>query len=437
MSANWTITAEWEPLDSGSPEEKACFGAIGIQAHGVWLTEGRDGLANRLRKAPLLSAYRLAEWIAWNWWRLRWEPRSGRTDWVFSHHLATIGGGYIWPNLTIFSDGERTALLAKPTAERPQTPFRYIADFAAFIQAAEFEAEVDNFIDQVLQRLEQEGVANTNLATIWAAILEERRSGERARERKFEALLGREPDESDPMLLAQLVADANDLSTGAVEEIAADYTPGRFLPTATELKQIAKENGFDASPRDAVRLAPGSGLPRIGEVAAWRRGEIAAKALRIQQRLNGEPLSDERLTEIAGTDTAVLRERKAGTDFSFALDSNPGHSRLVLRSRWATGRRFELARLVGDRLIAAKAGRLFPATRSYTYRQKTQRAFAAELLSPFELVEEMLRGDYSMENQLEVAHHFGVSELTIRTQLVNHGRLEREEIGGEFEVSAE
>jgi len=64
-----------------------------------------------------------------------------------------------------------------------------------------------------------------------------------------------------------------------------------------------------------------------------------------------------------------------------------------------------------------------------------QRSFAAELLSPFEAVDEMLDGDYSMENQQEVAEHFQVSEMTIRTLLVNHHRLEREELGEEFDYA--
>ena len=81
-------------------------------------------------------------------------------------------------------------------------------------------------------------------------------------------------------------------------------------------------------------------------------------------------------------------------------------------------------------------GRLFPATRSYTYRQKMQRSFAAELLSPFEAVDEMLGGDYSIENQQDVAEYFQVSEITIRTLLVNHNRLEREELDLDFDVMA-
>lgn len=65
MPTSWSISAEWESLDSGSPEERACFAALSIQAHEMWLTEGLDLLANSVRKAPRLSAYHLSEWIVW------------------------------------------------------------------------------------------------------------------------------------------------------------------------------------------------------------------------------------------------------------------------------------------------------------------------------------------------------------------------------------
>ena len=84
--------------------------------------------------------------------------------------------------------------------------------------------------------------------------------------------------------------------------------------------------------------------------------------------------------------------------------------RLSLRSKWETGRRVDLARLIGDRLLRHRAclpaERLFPVTRSHSYRQKMQRAFAAELLSPFALVDDMLGGDYSEESQNAVTEYF-------------------------------
>jgi hypothetical protein len=348
--------------------------------------------------------------------------------------MTTIGGGYIWPNITIFSDGERIALIAKPTEERPQTPFRYIADIAAVLQASEFESGVDSFIEQVLGRLDSERIAETNLQMIWQGVLKERSTTALARARKLEALLGQEPDESDPKILDQLIADSEALGSGSVDEIAADHGIGGTITTARELREIAASRGYDASPRDVVRLAYGSGLPRSGEVPAWRLGAAVANTLREQERLNGEPISDKELARLAGTQVVAINDRTSGSGISFALDDNPMRGRIVLRSKWKTGRRFELARILGDRIARQQSSRLFPATRSYTYRQKMQRAFAAEFLSPFNVVEEMLRGDYSMENQQEVAEYFNVSPMTIRTLLVNHKKIERE--GFDFEITA-
>ncbi|MFZ0730896.1 MAG: hypothetical protein WAM79_01100, partial [Candidatus Sulfotelmatobacter sp.] len=382
-----------------------------------------------------LSAYHLSEWVAWNWWRLRWEPRSTVVrDWPTSHRLSTIGGGYIWPNITIFSDGERIALIANPTEERPQTPFRYLADTAAIIQASEFEAGIDVFVDQVLERLATEKLVESNLKTVWQSVLEERRTPAVARARKLEALSGHDPDECDPNLVKQLIADSDALGADAIDEIAADQTKNGTIPTAEELRDIAAANGYDTIPRDAVRLAHGSGLPRLGQVPAWRIGAAAANALRQQERLDVRRISNEKLASMAGIRSAVLSDKKSNKGMSFALDESTKQGRVVFRSKWQTGRRFELARILGDRIARQQSSRLVPATRSYTYRQKLQRSFAAEFLSPFEAVEEMLAGDYSMESQQEVAEHFDVSPMTIRTLLVNHKRLERD--GLDFEIAA-
>lgn len=432
MTASWAIDVDWEPLDEGPAEERACFAALGIRAHERWLTEGQDALAKRLRKKPLLSGYHLAEWAAWNWWRLRWEPRSSAPEWSQSHRMATIGFGYIWPDITIFSDGERIALIAKPTVERPQTPFRYISDAAAVIPASQFQGVLDEFFETVLNRLDSEGVRASNFHDVWKSLSEERSTPGLARRRKLEALLGAEPDEADGDVLEHLLAHAEEFGLEAAEEIAANRGSGGEVVRFDQLKTIAEQSGHDVAPKDAVRLPARSGPRPRGDVPAWRLGADAAAALREAERLNEEMISDERLAEMAGTAATALSESNKAVDLSFAIDETAERGRMVLRSKWHTGRRFELARLLGDRILQPMGNRLFPATRSYTYRQKMQRAFAAEFLSPFEAIDEMLRGDYSIENQRDVAEHFQVSEMTIRTLLINHNRIERVELDGDF-----
>ena len=99
-----------EKLQAGSPEERAAFGTIAVIANGMVLTEGVGIDGNKLRKGPRVSGYYLAQWLVWNWWRLRWEPRGfyaeteSSWEWSFAHHMSSIGEGYVWPNIEIVSD---------------------------------------------------------------------------------------------------------------------------------------------------------------------------------------------------------------------------------------------------------------------------------------------------------------------------------------------
>jgi hypothetical protein len=249
-----SIHADWERLERGTPEECACFSALGIRYGATWLTQAEDAFVNRVRNKVHLSAYRLAQWFAWNWWRLRWEPRRTGEDWALAHRLATTGGGYVWPNITTFSDGER----------------------------------VDN----------------------------------------------------------------------------------------------------------------------------------------------------SKLSQMAGVQSAVLTTAPSeGAALSFALDDSDTASRVVLRSKWEAGRRFDLASILGDR-ITAPDNRLFPATRAYTYRQKLQRSFAPEFLCSFEALDALLSGDYSEDAQRDAAEHFQLSELMVSTILVNYGRVDRSDVEKDAEITA-
>lgn len=423
------IETKWEQLGVGSPEERACFAAIGIRHGPHWLTEADDQFVNRVREQVPLSTYRLAEWVAWNWWRLRWEPRRNSDDWALAHRMSTIGGGYIWPNITVLSDGERIILSAKPTMPCAAEPIRYISDFVAVVRAAEFEGAIDLFIDRVRGQLRAEDVQITNLDKIWEDVLMERADPEVAFERRMEAMLGCDPDEADDATLRQLLEDAQKLGREGIAEVAADQSAHRDVPTAAQISELARNQGFGTRPSDAAKLSDSVILPERSSVPAWRRGAEAARALRQQEGLGSGPLSNDKLADLSGVSRdAIGGHRGSGNTFSFALDQGADAGRLVLRAKWETGRRFEVARLLGDRIAGWTKEPLLPATRAHTYRQRLQRSFAAELLCPFEILDDELEGDYSDESIEDAARRYNVSDRTVRTLLVNHGRLSRESI---------
>ena len=429
----FSISAAWEALGEGTPEERACFGAIGVRLNDLWLSEGHDPFVGRVRQAPLISGYHLAEWLIWNWWRLRWEPRSHTIDWGFTHRMASIGAGYVWPNITIFSDGERIAIVARPSRDQDAGGYRYIADAAVVLPARVFENALDLFVDQVTGQLDAEGIVGSNLQQLRADLRGEQRNQEVGLERKMEALLGFDPDEAPDGAVAQLIADSVAIGPSAAAELAAEGGgPGRIVH-AGDLFALADAEGFRVNTEDRFTLREWQPFARA-QTPAWFVGQQAARSVREQLRRRDQPLKDRQLTELLAVDPRVLFDRRTAP-MSFSLTQADRNAAIVLRSRWKTGRRFELARILGDQLIGADDHRLSPVTRSYTYRQKMQRAFAAELLAPFEAVDDLLAGDYSDEQQQDVAEHFQVSPLTIRTLLVNHRRIERDDLDGEVDFA--
>lgn len=430
------ITLAPERLSEGSAEEKAAFGLLVIRTQQGSLTEGFDAFIDAYREGPLVSGYHVAEWIAWNWWRLRWEGRSASPDWSLAHKMTSIGEGYVWPNLTIFSDGVRTAIISA-ASQSDAKPFRYAGALPTVVPSGEFEAAIDAFIPKILARLESAAVADSNLARIWSDILLERADPNIAKRRRLEAFLGRDPDSVEDDAVERLLADGAKLGELAVSELAAEAAqrgPDAAVLGADGIVLLAETKGYSGSPRDSVKLDAHRKVAFDAGLPAWLIGVRAARALRDQERLGLDPISNRRLAQLAGVDAGALGEAAAaGAELSFALDTSPTDMKLVLRSKWDTGRRFDLGRLLGDRVMTSN-GALHPATRASTYRQKAQRAFSAELLSPFEAVDGMLAGDYSAENQEEVAGHFQVSELTIATLLKNHGRIPRDDVDYDFDA---
>ena len=412
-------------LDSGPIEERATFGTLQVFADGRCFTEGVAPDTKELLPGPRVSGYHLAKWLAWNWWRLRWESRPNETvgrEWAFSHRLSSIGEGYVWPNVEISSDGVKAIVTSAPTIDPAAGLYRYVGASAfAVIAATDLGAAIDGFVRAMLDLLGG-AKADTNLHHIWRDLEREQQDADTTRLRRLEARLGKDPDEIAPERLRSAIEAVRDLGPDVVDELAA-HAGARGDTTVISTKALsdtAEEVGSDANPQDAVELhANHDSLPVFGEVRAWRLGISAARALRRQQALDGQPIDNKRLSSLAGTRAAFLSERHAqASHLSFMLTAG-GRSRVALRSNWETGRRFDLARLLGDRLLGQDEP-LLPATSAYTYRQKAQRAFAAELLCPYEALCEFLGQDRSEERCEDAATHFNVSPWAINSLLLNN-----------------
>ena len=322
MISNLNIFLTSIPLNTGSDEEKAAFGQLQIKTHNQLLTEGADfsGKEVAYRPGPYISGYHLAEWLVWNWWRLRWEPWTigqgpDRRYWDFAHCLATIGEGYVWPNITVSTDGFWTSLVSDRSSESAASLFRYSGVGFFGVPAADLESAIDQFVPQVVHMANNAGLTDTNLHRLWQDLQLEREDTEMARFRRFEALLGCDPDELDSDGIESRLGDANVLGDRALEEIAIGSASGATdlsgMLSAQQISEITKKAGFDINPEDGVS-ANVPELNQWGNSPAWRIGASAATAVRSQEHLGDGPLTDDGLARLAGTTVGVINKGKHG-----------------------------------------------------------------------------------------------------------------------------
>ena len=417
------IDAQWlRGLDDSanahdSPEDEGTLSEICVLANGALLTAASDSRTSELRRGANLSAHRLAEWLSWNWWRLRWEPlkRSNMhaqgVSWRLAHETSSIGGGWLWPDVIVKSDGSRVTLQSQHSVASPAEPLWFIGDHHEVISAQAWEAGVDDFVKRVLDRLAKHR-QGADLAQAWSELSEERADPELAAYRKIEACLGFDVDQADPDSVEEILVASGIFGNAAMAEVAAASPM-----TVSELRTTAERSGFPANGDNAAEALPDS---KYGHGASpWRVGVDAARTLRQRERLGDEPTSDRRLAELCGFSEQALQSSDRDEAMAFALHESGTTGRVVFRSKWHTGRRFDAARLLADRVVTPDDDALRPATTSYTYRQKMQRAFAAEFLCPIHALVDILGDDLSDESQEQAARRFEISPITVNNRLMS------------------
>jgi len=419
-----TFDISWEQGECRDPLEAATYGSLAIRVGAVTITEVQDHVARTTRGTVRVSAYPLALWLASAWWRLRWEGLRHGTDWRLSHQLGGAGSGYVWPELTLVSDGEWVRVDARRRSRKAWEPITYLNSAQATIPATDLEEAAAGGVEMVLARLAEMGHRDCPLSEVWTAVLSERRDASIATTRRLEAILGYDAEEAPAELLDAYADGGRAFGTAAVAELAALATNGE-LPNWGAVSE-ALQAGTPISIEEHARLRDQATravqqLPTPSH--PWERGEAAAQAVReVLQQPRG-PLNNETLEHWLGAAPAAASSQ--GSMAAFAERESPDASDLKLcyLSAHPDGRRFELARLLGDHLVSSsEEDRLLPATRARTARQSLQRAFAAELLLPWE----DLRGRISVPDEVamdDVAQEFAVSPLLVRTRLVAKGAL--------------
>jgi hypothetical protein len=374
----------------------------------------------------------LAFWLVDNWWRVRWEsipPAGISAEWRLAHELSSIGGGYVWPRLAIWGEGERVGMTSRMDPVGVVTPVRFLTEALLFIDGLKFESAVDRFLDEAAEHWARPSDREALRAQV-AALRVERADDEFAAWRRLEARLGFDPDEAPESLMKELADLADEYGESGVEE-AAQAAPG--LTAATTLtreievtREAHNECDLSVASEYVIRSAIDPSQP------PWIMAERASTLVREGVGTVRGPLKNKRLADILGTSVDALHTSKSAKhqNLQYGLrlrTGKPGSDIVSLRSRWSHDRRFEMSRALGD-VIWATNDELGPIARSKTARQKFQRAFAQSLLCPFDDLLEYMNTETPSDGDLTAAAtHFHVSEQVVRTVLVNK-KLARREI---------
>ncbi len=433
MREPFAISVEnWLAPESGDPADRMTTAELKIRVRGEVATCLEDRFSKSVRDTARVSAYRLAYWLADNWWRLRWEPEDHSHDWMMSHRLGAVGGGYLWPDLTIASDGESVTLVTSTGEQSAQASIRYLSGFVQVISPREYERGLDAFIGQVVQRLTDLRVAGLDLPELWREVNHERGDPELARLRRFEAILGCDAGHGDAELMQALIGYSERFGSAAVDEVAA---AAKFANAREQMEALQSAlQVHEEHLSDELTLAGLQALRSLRDQVGgrqrlpWQSGEALADAARRLWSIGSGPLPSERLAGLAGAPAALLGrdpQPAAGPLAMGAALRNPEDRerfRVFMRSRLASARRFEFARMLADQIWASPTDTLLPVTRAKTARQKLQRAFAGEFLCPYrdliEIVDPHNPDDEAIE---QAALLYEVSPLVVRTRLVDKG----------------
>lgn len=438
MMVTFNIHRQWESALHEAPEVRHTAAMLRIVVGDDVVTRNEDEWAQTVRDEVRLSAYPLALWLASSWWRLRWEPLpiSGSIpsrSWRMAHEMSAAGYGYIWPRMLFASDGECINVWAGASRPESKHVVRYLTRAFHSVAAQTFERAVDEFIGGVLARLDATKVERTTLYDLWTEISGEREEKQLALQRRFEAMLGFDPDECPESLLRDFENLIPRAGHSAVEDIAPVCASADPAATLKKVLAVADADGLNGC---ISFVLPGVGSDVEAVMPSWHRGRELARRTRASLGLNGSAVSDSRLCDVLGLPLERALDVQGTPRLPLSLAVRRSRSKdvkFVVRKRNRPGRRFELARFLCDYLIAEETDKWLPVSDAKTSRQRTQRAFAAEFLCPIHALEEFMSGDFSADMVEEAAEHFSVAPAAVQTQLVNNRLLPSEvlsEYGG-------
>lgn len=427
------VDARWPKMPADGLRDVA---EIRIAADRELLTRFLDLEKGGQRDHFRASAVSLAFWLADNWWRLRYESLDGSTpsvNWRLRHELSSASGGTFWPSLMIHSSGENVQLTPAFSRHLETSPLRYLAPDTTSVSGRAFENGIDRFFDQVRETCAS-ALDGAAIAELIATLQDERDDETLASWRRVEARLGYDPDTVPEPIMRALGRLERRVGSSAIEE-AASATPGSR--SAVALEDVL--GAADAS-EVLVDLSAAHGLmPPANDTtlwAPWELGRRTAQYLRRQRDFGLGPIRLKAFSDLLGATKETLARPATARKlpYSARVEHKANHHKVALGSVVSRDRRFELSCALGDEIWSKSQFGII--SKAKTDRQKFQRAFAQNLLAPFDGIRQHLDTDNLDDLAIDgAAKTFHVHPNVIKRVLILERVLPRQTLEERIEAA--
>ena len=419
---------EWLAPQSARGEElRATRARLAMRVCGEVVTRVEDDQTDTFRDGVYLPLYPLAEWLASNWWFLFHEiGHPGKSDYRKRHSLCYAREGYALPNLLLQPYGS--------VVEIHWSPIRYAYSKLAFlprgmktVTTETLQADLTQFIEAVLHRLESQGVVDTPLAQEWSEI--QRLDPDEVDFCQAAATLGLDPFSLDDAFQNILVEAGNKIPKELLLDFCTTTLPQSFRSDLDWLMNTIEKIRPQVWRKDTLPRMRGKPLRIPGTEAPWDSGYQLAREVREMFGIRDTVHAFRSLTDILET----LGVGLDGDRQSITIEGMPianlkgiagadaeGNAKFAFPPVSEPSRKFLFCRGLAEYLTTSGAGTLL-ITEASSQRQRINRAFAAEFLAPAEDLGSRIQGRTVTETWIEaLAEEFFVSPYLIEHQITNH-----------------
>ena len=368
-----------------------------------------------------LPAVHLAEGISADWWSIF----GSRDQWTSILRHRT---GFALPDLGFSFDGIMFQVSAKKfTYQNPHV--RFIQEPFEIMTRQEAEQGLSDFVRQVVQRLEEAGVADTEVSTCWSRVVQSREDPEETAFCEAAGALGADPY-SIQEVDALFIEKAGELFSGEeLIEFIADLRTGKDNSNSRDIVLEGIRRVVAEPPESSLLPELHVAANHIQHAVARRPGERiwaasyrAARAFREVIGIDGGVTQQSPVTVAAklGSGRFGPVDNLSGVD---AVVSNTNKDVHVCLSKLGgeAAENFAFARALGS-AICFPGARLSVVNELHgAERQAAGRAFAAEFLAPVDMVMEMHSSGVEVN---DISRAFNVSPTVIGLQMENRNRIQ-------------